>query len=355
MKRLFIATLVIVAGFSLGGQAEAANELKVAAWVPYWTNEVGANTAREHISFFSELSPFAYEVDGKGRLIDRLKKNKKEWDALYREAQKKKVPIIPAILWTSSPQMEKILGNSKTRTAHVRTIVALVQSKGFAGIDIDYEGKEVPLKHHFSAFITELAKELHKKKKVLVCTIEARAQDDIPVGWDNKKAMSWSNDLTVLNRECDQIRVMTYDEQSQAIGKTWTASSTSPHYAPNASPEWMEKVIIYMTKYISPQKFMLGVPTYGWQYSVTPDGNDNRYRFYKSISYTKATTTDWVRDRSGEMTYTYQTRDRKVFVSLPDAVSIQDRFNLARKYGLRGVAIFKIDGLEDPKMWSIVK
>jgi spore germination protein YaaH len=42
-------------------------------------------------------------------------------------------------------------------------------------------------------------------------------------------------------------------------------------------------------------------------------------------------------------------------VTWQDAQAIGDKVALAKRLGIRGVAIFKIDGGEDPKMWDYLK
>ena len=39
----------------------------------------------------------------------------------------------------------------------------------------------------------------------------------------------------------------------------------------------------------------------------------------------------------------------------PDAESVRQKVALAKKPGMRGVSIFKIDGGEDPNIWSVLK
>ncbi len=39
----------------------------------------------------------------------------------------------------------------------------------------------------------------------------------------------------------------------------------------------------------------------------------------------------------------------------PDAASIAQKVALAKQLGVRGIAIFKLDGGEDPNMWSVLK
>ena len=43
------------------------------------------------------------------------------------------------------------------------------------------------------------------------------------------------------------------------------------------------------------------------------------------------------------------------FISFTDAEAIQQKIKLAKKYKLRGIAIFKLDGEADPAFWSYIK
>ena len=43
------------------------------------------------------------------------------------------------------------------------------------------------------------------------------------------------------------------------------------------------------------------------------------------------------------------------FVSFPDSQSILDKITLAKKYGIRGIMLFKADGDIDPATWGEMK
>jgi hypothetical protein len=57
-------------------------------------------------------------------------------------------------------------------------------------------------------------------------------------------------------------------------------------------------------------------------------------------------------DFSSDPEKTLQTAFRYLVWS--DAQAIKDKVDLAKRLGVRGVAIFKIDGGEDPGLWNVL-
>lgn len=375
--------------------------IEVSGWVPYWRKATGTADAISHIDSFKEINPFGYTVKQDGTLFDAMKVSEDPWPTLIQIAKEKKVRVIPTVMWSNGEAIHETLKDPKLRKAHIQSIVSAVNENNFDGIDIDYEGKKAETRPYYSLFLKELYKAIGKKW--VVCTIEARTPlesryDTIPPG------IEYANDYKEINKYCDRVRIMAYDQGSIDVKLNRTANGTP--YVPVADTRWVEKVISLAIKDISKKKIVIGIPTYGYEYEVTPL-SEYGYRYdllwafnqkyaldlakqlnitpsrnlagEKSFTYvpvddtlanTTANTsvenaTETANVNNPEVaTTTYQTASAATAPLVPkktrivwwsDAEAIKAKVDLARKLGVRGVAIFKIDGGEDPAMWEILK
>jgi spore germination protein YaaH len=215
------------------------------------------------------------------------------------------------------------------------------------------------------------------KNKWVMCTIEART----PPADLNTNAplsqISYANDLTQINKYCDRVRIMTYDQDS--VDKTLNKAAGNSIYTPIADPKWDTAVVQLMEKSISPNKIELGVATYGYEYSVTPYANHTGYLYSLLWAFNPAYATQLaaslhitpMRDSAGELAFTYmptstpatviaasaanaQLSGTEHYVTWSDSVAIAQKIELAKQLGIRGIAIFKLDGGEDQNIWNIL-
>jgi spore germination protein YaaH len=363
--------------------------LKYGVWLPFWNAQDGAQDVSVNLNKLNEVSPFSYEIGTGGKIIDDANINDGSWSGWFSAARELGVKIIPTIAWFDGNTMYSLLSNAKARQAHEDAITALAKTQNFDGIDIDYENKLTKAKPYFSLFIEGLATRLHAAKKTLTCTIEPRSPaTDIWATPPNP--LPYSDDYTVLNKYCDEIRVMAYDQGT--VDLTLDAEKgSSTLYAPVADPDWVARVLKNMLTSINPKKVMLGIPTYGYEYQVSWSGGVTTYQQVRSFTFQEAMDradlvgVAPVRDNAGELSYTYETSTyvsaipaiftsyvsstkpqifsvsstplpgnatNTMFVSFSDAQSALDKIDLAKKYGLRGVMFFKADGQLDPGIWD---
>jgi len=388
--KIFILVAVVMVLGSNQVQARSYSP-EVAGWLPWWSAESGIKDVEDHLRDIDILYPFVFEVSSDGKLIDKADLSDPQWKKLFKAARKKRIDMIPTVMWFNGDQIHATLSDKKKRKAHIEAIVEMVDEGDFDGVNIDYEEKNAETIDYFSDFLKELEDALGRDD--LTCTIEARTPPDSR--WKEiPKVLTWANDYKAMNRHCDWVEIMAYDQQRADL--KLNDKRRGVPYMPVADVEWVDKVLEYALKDIDADKVMLGVPTYGraWDVTVTPDW----YKDYKSVEainhvsalkVAKKYNVEIGRTEGGEAVISYFPEDSvyKVFNALEapkgtpkgfeaaakalmvanytgleipvrfitwsDAESIEDKLDLAKKYNLKGVAVFKFDGEEDQDMWDL--
>jgi spore germination protein YaaH len=337
----------------------------VGVWIPYWQRDKGVAQATEKIKQIDIVSPFAYEMTPTGTFKDTLKLDQDPYKSLIDTAHANKKLVVPSILWWAVGEQGRsdvdfVLKDSDLRWAIRYDILKAIKDHNLDGIDIDFENKKAETKDAFSTFLTELSKDLHSKKKILVCTIEARTPtDDELAKSTSTKSVERANDFKVIGKVCDQVRVMAYDQDTADASLNAVRTGA---YRPVADIYWVKKVIDLAIRDIPAKKLVLGVPTYGYKYEISRDskGQIATYKRLGSMNWfyadqlAKQLNITPTRHVSGEVYYTYieASSSKEYLVWYSDAQSIKEKIDLAKLYKLGGVAIFKIDGNNDTSLWT---
>ncbi|MEY4173566.1 MAG: hypothetical protein RI900_731, partial [Actinomycetota bacterium] len=272
----------------------------VSGWVPYWGASRGAATVADAdvAALYSEVSMLWYGTRADGGVP--LLGGATALGTTVAAARAAGLPVIPTI-YDSSPAgtMRTILADPFARANHVQRIVELVMSKGYDGIDIDYEvfafgdgrSRWASITPNWVAFVRELSNALHARGKLLSVTV--------PPVW-----AGGASGYTVYAQDqiapfVDRLRLMVYD---------WSVGVPGP-----ISPiTWVRSVVAFSTKVVPPSKLQLGLPAYGRQWAtqkiateVCPDdalGRDSiTMREAPALARTNAATP--IRHSSGEMTF----------------------------------------------------
>lgn len=366
VKRFCILISLLLVFFPL--YTFSAQKFSYGVWIPYWKRTTAVPEVSKNISKIKTISPFSYEVQKNGKIWDAMKLKEEGWLQLLELTGSEGKTIIPTITWMKGDEIHNTLSSSTLRAAHIKNIVALVDQNDFDGIDIDYENKLAETRVYFTKFITELKKELTKRKKTLSCTVEARTPASsrfsiIP------KDLEYANDFKELGKVCDEVRVMAYGQGNIDILLNKTKRNNGKYYMPVADKDWVEKVIKEALKSIKKEKLVLGVANFGYEYSLSSSTPTSSVRYEKIRSVTYKNVSELLssfgrkgeRNNAGEFGLIYTTSTIGTttsslrFISFSDAYAIQDKIKLAKKYGLKGIMVFRIDGESDPKLWEIMK
>ncbi len=387
MKSKYLLLGVFAAAFFLPNAASAAplkSTLEVGGWIPYWREATGTADVLPHLSDLTTIHPFGYTLTQDGIVYDALSVNDPPWPAFIAAAHKAKVRVIPTVMSGDGALLQTILSNTASRIKLEDDITALVMQNNFDGIDIDFEAKLVETKPYFSTFLKGLYQRMGSKW--VYCTIESRTpvSSRYPNGNAPADATDYANDYVAINKYCDRVQIMAYDQGQ--VDQALDLANPGP-YAPVSDPAWAEKLVTLAAQTISKKKIILGIPTYGYEWAVTPQtGNTFSYSMLWAFNPGYALTTAAqlgitpMRNSAGEMSFSYTpataTGTPLTLGGVPagtagvgpalaqmqpfnlvwwsDWYSVWQKIQLAKKLGIRGVTIFKFDGGEDPGIWNIL-
>lgn len=383
---LFVLTLLF-----LPVAAFAAYDGEVGGWVPWWIDDSAVQAEIKNIAKLTTLYPFIYEVEGGGDIVAKADISTGVWKDLIRTADRNRVDVIPTIAWFDGEAIHATLSDRRQRKALVRDIEELVDDNNFDGINIDFEQKWSETMDDYSRFLRELDDALGRKS--LTCTVEARM--DPTHRWrEVPDTIEYANDFTALNKYCDWVEIMAYDQQRADL--VMNDERKGLPYNPVADIDWVEHLLDVATEDIDEDKIVLGVPTYGRAYDVTVASE--WYKDYKSVAsvnhnraveLSKKYNVPIGRTAGGEAIITYFPEDSiwRIFNQLPtpegtpkgyeaaakallvatiadielpvrmltwgDATAAEDKLQLAEDKKLRGVAFFSFNSEEDKDIWKL--
>lgn len=382
-----LTLFLMLVGFVLPSAASAApvkNTLEVSGWLPYWRIASSTKDVLPNLDYLTTVHPFGYTLMEDGTVFDAAIMHDPPWPEFVAAAKAKKVRVIPTVMSGSGELLHKILSNTKTRIKLEDEITAIVMENNFDGIDIDFEAKLVETKPYFSLFLKGLYQRMGKKW--VYCTIESRTP--IPSRYPNgnapKDAGQYSNDYAEINKYCDRVQIMTYDQGQ--VDRKLSGAAQVP-YAPVSDPLWVEKVLKLASQTISKKKLVLGVPTYGYEWAILPK-LDGGYTYKLLWAFNPRYALDFaaargltpMRNIAGELSFIYTPNisttapqvlgvpsasavvgpgaaDMQPFNMMwwSDHIAIAQKIAIAKQLGIRGVAVFKFDGGEDQRTWDVLK
>lgn len=373
--RLFLLGLFLCLPLAGSAATVKTTSFEVSGWIPYWREDEGTKEVTPRLSALTAINPFGYTVNTEGVVNDAMGVADEPWKSFIASAKTAKVRVIPSIMWHDGTAIHTVLSNKESRTAHIANIVSIVEIEGFDGIDIDYEAKRAETNPYFSLFLKELYAAMGKHW--VYCTIEPRTPPEAAFTTVPSN-LQYANNYADISKYCDRVIIMAYDQGT--IDLTLNAAAQSTPYVPVADPLWVEKVMKLAAKTIPKKKLIIGIPTYGYEYAVTPLAEGYRYdrqwAFNPQYALDLALQRDLTpsRNRAGEMSFAYIATTSPIFTGAgvaagpsfaantasfnllwwSDAVSVAQKIGLAKKLGVRGVAIFKLDGSHDPKLWNVL-
>jgi spore germination protein len=327
-----------------------STHLKVIGWIPFWDQENAFKSFSSHADKFDFVSLFWYRIDKNGKVTTY--KDAKEDQKIIDYAKKHKVKVLALVAnlpddseggdWDAK-RVDRVISSAQARKKHINELLQMVERKKFDGIDIDYEALKGHQRENFSLFIEELAGELHERGKILGVAIHPKTAEYLPEEDNGSQAQ----DLIRLAKAADQLYFMTYLE----YGKF------SPP-GPPGSIGWIEKVMRYAVDRLGVprEKVYMGVGLMGVRWQLESNGgytgeqDDIPYQQIHNITQNKKIQPSWD-DPSRTPFIRYSENNVTSVLWFENKDSIVQRFDLAKRLGVEGIAFWRLGG-EDSAIWN---
>jgi spore germination protein len=293
----------------------------------------------ESIKYLTYITPFSHHVNADGSLTPL------DDTVILQSAKANNVAPMLSLTNISGANFDttlisNILNSSELQQTLINNVLNLIKSKEYYGVIIDFERIPPADREKYNNFLRKLVSELHPK--YLVGTALAPKTYDIKTG-------SWhgAHDYKAHGQIVDFVVIMTYE---------WGWSGGPPMAV--APLNEVRKVINYAVSVIPPKKIMMGIPLYGydWTLPYTPKGEfaeaignqaaiDRAAKYKTIIKYDK---------KSESPNYNYYDENGKEHVVwFEDARSVEAKYKLASEYGLRGVSYWSL-AQPFPQNWQVL-
>lgn len=299
----------------------------------YQGNTKGYSSFTNNLDKITSVAPFSYHVDRYGNIQGQHPAN------LLSVAQARGIQTLALVNNTqsnsfSSRTIDQMLSSSTSRSRAISGILRLLTEHGYSGVNIDFEGVPARDRSKLTFFFQELSIALRSKNLLVTASLPAKAQEDYSSSWGG------AYDYAALSPYLDRAIIMTYDQ----------------HYkdgpaGPVAAINWVENVVQYTSRFFPVNRIIMGVAAYGYDWTsrsgkaLTYSGIQNLLRRYQvAPSWSSAYQSPY---------FTYNSGGTHHEVWYEDSNSAAAKVRLAAKYGLRGVAIWKL-GYEDPNLWNVI-
>lgn|GEM_PF-408250 len=224
-----------------------------------------------------------------------------------------------------------MIADPGARQRLARGIRDIVMKEGYDGVNIDFQ--PVPPEHrdNLTATVREISRLLRPEGKTVAVSVMPKVEVH--------ESVSGGYDYGGLAAVADYLVIMAYDRHREGT----PPGSVAPY-------DWVERNVQYAVSRIGPQKTVLGLASYGYDWPRGTAGGES-VGLAEALSRASVTGADvkWHDStRSSYFSYRSPRGMREVWVEGGDAAF--HKAALARKYKLHGVAVWRL-GYDTDYYW----
>lgn len=235
--------------------------------------------------------------------------------------------------FTADVSTTETLSQLASRQNIISQLIAAAENTGLDGINVDFETLSEDAGPHFLEFLRELSIECHKRN--LVLSVDNPVPEDFTSHYDREEQ----------GEVVDYVIIMGYDEHY--VGSEEAGSV--------ASLPWVEKGVTDTLTEVPPERTILAIPFYTRLWKTTGGAlTSEAIGMDQAQNVLTENKVEAIWDGSvGQNKASFEKDGSSYDIWIEDAQSIAEKVKLILKYGLAGVAQWKL-GFENSSIWQVI-
>lgn len=288
-------------------------------------------TLEETLPYLSELSVFSYGFTTEGDLIPPILDDTWMIAAAWQNGSK---PIVTLTPFGADGQFNNYLVSVVSNDAQVQQnlitqLLALVRAKGYAGVDIDFEFILAADREAFAAFVSNVTTAMNAEGYQVSAALAPKTSAD------QKGLLYEGKDYALLGAAANHVLLMTY-EWGYTFGPAMAVAPLNK----------VREVVEYAVTEIPVRKINLGIPNYGYDWTLPYERGVSRAKTIGNIEAVQLAINHGVPIQFDETAmspyFRYTENGTAHEVWFEDVRSLEAKFNLVQEFGLRGVGYWQI-------------
>ncbi len=289
---------------------------------------ISTNALNCVLPFLTFISPFSYSMTPQAELVPP-----DDSDLIFR-AQRSAVMSLMVVTnifdeGFSTENLSVILASEELQERLIGNILAELHSKRYYGVNMDIEYIAPEDREVYNAFLERLAQRLHDEGYILVTALAPKLSADQP------GVLYEAHDYAAQGRIADYVILMTY-EWGYTFGPPLAVSPLNE----------VRRVLDYAVTEIPPEKILMGMPNYGYDWTLpfmrgTPARSIG---LSEAVELAQQYGVEIQYDETAQAPFFYYTDNgQQHIVWFDDPRSIEAKLKLIDEYGLAGASYWTVN------------
>lgn len=298
---------------------------------------IGSTVLEQSLPYLSDLYVFSYGFTAEGELIPPWAEDD---DMIAAAKNMGSAPLLTLTPFGPDGQFSNylittVIHNPAAVERLIKNLRIQILTRGFEGVDIDFEYILPEDRLPFVRFVAQVREAVNALGYPVSVALAPKTSDDQP------GLLYEGKDYGLLGEAADYVLLMTYE-----WGYTYgPAMAVAPLHQ-------VRRVVEYALTRIPAEKIHLGIPNYGYDWTLPYERGVSAARTIGNIEAVQIAAEYGVPihfdEESASPFFRYETDGALHEVWFEDVRSLEAKFGLVAQYGLRGIGIWQIMKLFRP-------